>query len=77
MVAPTVNKFTDFHASEDSLSYSGRKIPASFGNVTVRGEKDGKGNGEARWRRVCLSMYSVKENIYYSQLSSVELQPAA
>jgi hypothetical protein len=54
-------------------SYSGRKITASFGNVTVRGEKYGKGKGEARWRRVCLSMYSITENIYYSQLSSVAL----
>jgi hypothetical protein len=26
--------------------YSGRKITASFGNVTVRGEKYGKGRGE-------------------------------
>jgi hypothetical protein len=57
--------------------YSGRKITASLGNVTVRGEKAGKGKGEARWRRVCLSMYSITENIYYSQLSSVAilLQP--
>jgi hypothetical protein len=28
---------------------------------------------EARWRRVCLSMYSITENIYYTQLSSVAL----
>jgi hypothetical protein len=53
--------------------YSGRKITASIGNVTVRGEKDGKSKGEARWPTVCLSMYSITENIYYSQLSSVEL----
>jgi hypothetical protein len=45
---------------------TGRKITASFGNVTVRGEKDGKGKGEARRRRV-------SENIYYSHLSSVAL----
>jgi hypothetical protein len=44
-----------------------------MGKVTVRGEKDGKSKGEARWRRVCLSMYSITENIYYSQLSSVAL----
>jgi hypothetical protein len=44
--------------------YSGHKITASFGNVTVRGEKDGKGKGEARWRRVCLSMRSITENIF-------------
>jgi hypothetical protein len=51
----------------------GHKITASFGNVTVRGEKDGKDKGEARWPTVCLSMYSITENIYYSQLSSVAL----
>jgi hypothetical protein len=44
--------------------YSGHKITASFGNVTVRGEKDGKGKGKARWRRVCLSMHSITENIF-------------
>jgi hypothetical protein len=44
-----------------------------MGNVTVRGEKDGKGKAEARRRGVCLSMYSITENIYYSQLSSVSL----
>jgi hypothetical protein len=52
---------------------SGRKITVSLGNVTVRGEKDGKGKGEARRRRVCLSMCSITENIYYSQLSSVAI----
>jgi hypothetical protein len=59
------------------MIYSGRKITASFGNVTVRGEKYGKSKGEARWRRVCLSLYSITENIYYSQLSPVAilLQP--
>jgi hypothetical protein len=57
--------------------YSGRKLTASFGHVTVRGEKDGKGKGGAQWRSVCLSMYSITENIYYSQLSFVAilLQP--
>jgi hypothetical protein len=56
-------------------TYSGRKITARLGNV--RGEKDGKGKGEARWQRVCLSMYSITENTYCSQLSSVAilLQP--
>jgi hypothetical protein len=29
--------------------------------------------GGARWTTVCLSMYSITENIYYSQLSSVAL----
>jgi hypothetical protein len=57
--------------------YSGRKITESLGNITVRGEKDGKSKGRARWPAVCLSMYSITENIYYSQLSSVAilLQP--
>jgi hypothetical protein len=53
--------------------YSGRKITASLGNVTVRGERRWKGQGGARWPTVCLSMYSITENIYYSQLSSVTL----
>jgi hypothetical protein len=36
-----------------------------------------RGEGGARWPTVCLSMYSITENIYYSQLSSVAilLQP--
>jgi hypothetical protein len=57
--------------------YSGRKITESLGNVIVRGEKGGKSKREARLSTVCLSMYSVTENIYYSQLSSVAilLQP--
>jgi hypothetical protein len=61
----------------DSDWYSGRKITESLGNVTVRGEKYGKSKGEARWPTVCLSMYSITENIYYPQLSSVAtpLQP--
>jgi hypothetical protein len=56
---------------------SGRKITESLGNVTVRGEKDGKSKRGARLSTVCLSMYSVTENIYCSQLSSVVilLQP--
>jgi hypothetical protein len=59
--------------AENEHRYSGRKITASFGYVTVRGGKDGKDKGEARRRRVCLSMYSITENIYYSQLSSVAI----
>jgi hypothetical protein len=57
--------------------YSGRKITESLGNVTVRGEKDGKSKRGARLSTVCLSMYSITENIYCSQLSSVAilLQP--
>jgi hypothetical protein len=57
--------------------YSGRKITESLGNVTVRGLKYGKSKGGARLSTVCLSMYSITENIYYSQLSSVAilLQP--
>jgi hypothetical protein len=53
--------------------YSGRKITASLGNVIVRGEKRWKEQGGARWPTVCLSVYSITENIYYSQLSSVTL----
>jgi hypothetical protein len=56
------------------LAYSGRKVTASFGNVTVtQGKKDGKGKGGGRWPTVCLSMYGITENIYYSQPSSVAL----
>jgi hypothetical protein len=58
--------------------YNGRKISESIGNVTVRGEKkDGKRKRGARLSTVCLSVYSITENIYYSQLSSVAilLQP--
>jgi hypothetical protein len=43
--------------------YSGRKVTESLGNVTVRGEKDGKSKRGARWPTVCLSMYSITENI--------------
>jgi hypothetical protein len=57
--------------------YSGRKITESFGNVTVRRWKDVKNKRGARLSTVCLSMYSITEKIYYSQLSSVAipLQP--
>jgi hypothetical protein len=57
--------------------YSGRKIIESLGNVTVRGERRWKEQGGARWPTVSLSTYSITENIYYSQLSSVAilLQP--
>jgi hypothetical protein len=42
-----------------------------------RGKKDGKSKRGARLSTVCLSMYSITENIYYSQRSSVAilLQP--
>jgi hypothetical protein len=53
--------------------YSGRKITESLGNVTVRGEKDGKSKRGARLSTVSLSMYSIIEHIYYSQLSSVAI----
>jgi hypothetical protein len=57
--------------------YSERKINERLGNVTVRRGKDGKSKMDARMSTVCLSMYSITENIYYSQLSSVAilLQP--
>jgi hypothetical protein len=60
-----------------TYGYSGRKRTESLGNVTVRGEKGGKSKGGARWPTVSLSMYSITEHIYYSQLSSVAilLQP--
>jgi hypothetical protein len=66
-----------WHGVTNQASYSRRKITASFGNVTVRGENDAKEKGEARWRSICLGMYSITENFYYSQLSSVAslLQP--
>jgi hypothetical protein len=53
-------------------TYSGRKINASFGNVTVRGGK------RRKWQKGgamanSLSMYSITKNIYYSQLSSTAL----
>jgi hypothetical protein len=52
-------------------------MTASLGNVTVRGKKCGKSKRGARLSTVCLSMYSITENIYCSQLSSVAilLQP--
>jgi hypothetical protein len=53
--------------------YSGRKTTDSLGNVTVRGEKDGKSKRGARLSTDCLSMYSITENIYCSQLSSVAI----
>jgi hypothetical protein len=52
-------------------TYSGCKITENLGNVTVRGEKDRKSKGGARLSIVCLSMYIITENIYYSQLSFV------
>jgi hypothetical protein len=58
------------------LIYSGHKITESLGNVTVRGGKRWK---EQEWSAIVnsLSMYSITENIYCSQLSSVAilLQP--
>jgi hypothetical protein len=56
--------------------HSGRKV-TGLGNVTVIWGKRWKEQGGARLPTVCLSMYSITENIYYSQLSSVGilLQP--
>jgi hypothetical protein len=56
--------------------YSGRKITESLGNATVRGEnrwKEQEGSAIVNSQ----SMYSITENIYCSQLSSVAilLQP--
>jgi hypothetical protein len=66
----------DYPAFYLTLVYSGLKITASFGNITVRGEKIWKGQGESAIVN-SLSMYSITENIYCSQLSSVAilLQP--
>jgi hypothetical protein len=58
--------------------YSGRKITESLGNVTVRREKIWEEQGgSAMASTVCVGMYSITENFYYSQLSSVAilLQP--
>jgi hypothetical protein len=44
--------------------YSGRKITPSLGYVTKDGKERWKGQGVARQQRVCLSMYSVNENIF-------------
>jgi hypothetical protein len=72
-----VFKDNNFRIKKTGRIYSGHKITASLGNVTVRGKKGGKSKGEARWPTVCLSMYSITENIYYSYLSSaaILLQP--
>jgi hypothetical protein len=51
--------------------YVGHKITALLETSQWEGKKDGKCKGGARRRRVCLSMYSITENIYCSQLSSV------
>jgi hypothetical protein len=53
------------------MRYSGRKIAESLGNVTVRGGKVGKSKRGAIVNS--LSMYSITENIYYSQLTSVAI----
>jgi hypothetical protein len=65
------------HKRQPLCNYSGHNITESLGNVTVRGEINGKSKGGARWPAVCLSMYSITENIFYSHLSSVAilLQP--
>jgi hypothetical protein len=62
--------------SECNTRYNGRRITASLGNVTVTGEKRWKGQGGSAMAK-SLSMYSITENIYYSQLSSnaLLLQP--
>jgi hypothetical protein len=60
---------------QNTLTYSGRKITASFGNVRVKGEKCWEGH-EGSTMAKSLSMYSITENIYYSQLSvALLLQP--
>jgi hypothetical protein len=56
----------------ENNTYSGRKITASLGNVTVWGEKIWKEQGGSAMAN-SLSMYSITENIYCSQLSSVAI----
>jgi hypothetical protein len=53
---------------ERGWMYSRRKITESSWNVTVWREKYGKSKRAARLSTVCLSMYSLTENIYNSQL---------
>jgi hypothetical protein len=59
------------------VTYSGRKITESLRNVTVRGEKRWKEKGGRTIASSLSDMYSITENIYYSQLSSfaILLQP--
>jgi hypothetical protein len=66
---------TSLQSLPANFRYSGRKITDSerLGNVAVRWEKDGKSKRGAWLLRVCLSMYSITENIYCSQLSSVAI----
>jgi hypothetical protein len=52
--------------------YNGRKITESLRNVTVREENRWKKQGRSAIVN-SLSMYSITENIYCSQLSSVAI----
>jgi hypothetical protein len=66
------HEHTDSSIKPESVPYySGRKITESLGNITVRGAKVGKSKRGAQLSTVCLSMYSITENMYCSQLSSV------
>jgi hypothetical protein len=49
--------------------YSGRKITELRKRHSKR-RKRWKEQGGSAWPTVCLSIYSITENIYYSQLSS-------
>jgi hypothetical protein len=53
-----------------NCNYSGRRITLSFSYVTEIGEGRWEGQGAARRQRVCLSMYSVTENIYSLLIST-------
>jgi hypothetical protein len=70
-----VFRFTNYHSIYRCV-YSGRKITELRKRHSKRG-KNGKSKMGARLSTVCLSVYSITENIYYSQLSSVAilLQP--
>jgi hypothetical protein len=52
--------------------YSGSKITPSLGHVTEEGKGRWKGQGEARWQRVCLSMYTITENMFLFLLISTK-----
>jgi hypothetical protein len=77
LLLPFSEVSASFRPSGSEVTYSGHKITERLGNVTVRREKAGKSKGGERLSTVCLSMYSITENIYYSQLPSVAilLQP--
>jgi hypothetical protein len=65
-------KHSPLKERNEQTCYSGRKTTESLGNVTVRWGKIWKGQGGITMSK-SLSMYSITENIYCSQLSSVAI----